>query len=298
MSLLVSAVVQGILWSVVSLGLFITFRILNIADMTTEGSFPLGATVAVQAIIHGYSPIIALVLAFMSGLLAGALTGFLIAICRIPSLLAGILSMTALYSINLRVLNRPNQNLLSHRTIIDLVSDSPDFKQYASLWVGILLTLVVVVGMDWFFKTELGQAIIATGDNNRMARSFGVDTKKMTVIGIMLANGLISMGGGLIAQYNGYADVNMGIGTIVVGLAAIIIGEILFQNVSFIIRLTCVIVGAIIYRLLLVVVITSDILEANDFKLFSALIIAVCLTLPTISQKLHLPQLFRKSGDK
>ena len=275
MSLLISAVVQGILWSVVSLGLFITFRILNIADMTTEGSFPLGAAVAVQAIIHGYSPIIALVLAFLSGLLAGALTGFLIAICRIPSLLAGILSMTAMYSINLRVLNRPNQNLLSHRTIIDLVSDSPNFKQYASLWVGILLTLVVVVGMDWFFKTELGQAIIATGDNNRMARSFGVDTKKMTVIGIMLANGLISMGGGLIAQYNGYADVNMGIGTIVVGLAAIIIGEILFQNVSFIIRLTCVIVGAIIYRLLLVVVITSDILEANDFKLFSALIIAV-----------------------
>ncbi|MBF0714211.1 ABC transporter permease [Gemella sp. GH3] len=280
MDIIISAISQGILWGIVSLGLFISFRILNIADMTTEGSFPLGASVTVVAILNGVNPYVAIFLAMLFGMLAGLVTGILITVCKIPSLLAGILTMTALLSINLRIMGRPNLNILNKDTVFSSLDKLNIPNNFSIIILGILVTTLLIFIILIFFKTELGQSLIATGDNEKMAISFGISTKAMTILGLMISNGIIAFAGGLLAQNNGFADVNSGLGVIVIALAAIIIGEVVFGESTFVERLIYTIYGAIIYRLLLVGVLKLQIIEANDFKLVSALIIAVFLTLP------------------
>ena len=294
MDLIVSAISQGILWSLLSLGLFISFRILNIADMTTEGAYPLGAAVCVSLIQTGMSPILAIFIAMLAGALAGALTSIFINICKIPSLLAGILTMTALLSVNLRVMGRPNLSLLNHKTIFDIFSSVSLPPYFDSIIVGIIIVSLVIFFMHFFFNTELGQALIATGDNPKMASSLGISTKKMTLLGLMLSNSIVALTGAILSQNNGYADVNSGLGVIVVALAAIIIGEVIFGDVNFLTRLVCIILGSIIYRLLLVFVLKLNIIEANDFKIISALLIALFLSVPELKKYINIS---REKGD-
>lgn len=294
MDLIVSAISQGILWSLLSLGLFISFRILNIADMTTEGAYPLGAAVCVSLIQTGMSPILAIFIAMLAGALAGALTSIFINICKIPSLLAGILTMTALLSVNLRVMGRPNLSLLNHKTIFDIFSSVSLPPYFDSIIVGIIIVSLVIFFMHFFFNTELGQALIATGDNPKMASSLGISTKKMTLLGLMLSNSIVAITGAILSQNNGYADVNSGLGVIVVALAAIIIGEVIFGDVNFLTRLICIILGSIIYRLLLVFVLKLNIIEANDFKIISALLIALFLSVPELKKYINIS---REKGD-
>ena len=294
MDLIVSAISQGILWSLLSLGLFISFRILNIADMTTEGAYPLGAAVCVSLIQTGISPILAIFIAMLAGALAGALTSIFINICKIPSLLAGILTMTALLSVNLRVMGRPNLSLLNHKTIFDIFSSVSLPPYFDSIIVGIIIVSLVIFFMHFFFNTELGQALIATGDNPKMASSLGISTKKMTLLGLMLSNSIVALTGAILSQNNGYADVNSGLGVIVVALAAIIIGEVIFGDVNFLTRLVCIILGSIIYRLLLVFVLKLNIIEANDFKIISALLIALFLSVPELKKYINIS---REKGD-
>ena len=279
MDLVISAISQGILWGILSLGLFISFRILNIADMTTEGSFPLGAATCVMCIQHGVHPLLATFIAMFVGALAGYVTGFLITVCKLPSLLAGILTMTGLLSVNLRIMGRPNLSLLNYKTIFS-------FLEGMDL-IGIVFVGILIVVMYVFFATEIGQALIATGDNEKMAISLGINTNQMTVFGLMLSNALIAMAGAVLSQNNGYADVNSGLGTIVIALAAIIIGEVIFADESFVGRLVCIIFGSIIYRLLQASILRLNIFDPNDFKLLSAALIAICLTIPQIKQAIY-----------
>lgn len=284
MELIISAISQGVLWGILSLGLFISFRILNIADMTTEGCYPLGAAVCVVAIQQGVHPVLAIFLAMIAGGVAGGVTGFLMTVCKIPSLLAGILTMTALMSVNLKIMQRPNLSLLNYGTIFRYLAQFNLPKYYDVLLVGLILVALLIVVMVWFFNTELGQALIATGDNPKMAISLGISTNKMMVFGLMVSNSLIALAGAVLAQYNGFSDVNSGIGTIVIALAAIIIGEVVFGDVSFRERLVCIVFGSIIYRLLVVAVLKLEIISPNDFKLLSAVMVALCLSIPQIKK--------------
>ena len=278
MDLVISAISQGLLWSLLSLGLFISFRILNIADMTTEGAYPLGAAVCVVLIQSGFSPFTATIIAMLVGSLAGLLTATFINICKIPSLLAGILTMTALLSINLRIMRRPNLSLLNKETIFDSFAKLNLPPYFDIILLGLIILFIVILA------TELGQALIATGDNPKMAISLGISTKKMTTIGLMLSNSMIALTGAILSQNNGYADVNSGLGVIVVALAAIIIGEVIFTDVNFLTRLVCIVFGSIIYRLLLVFVLKLNVIQANDFKMVSALLIAIFLSIPELKK--------------
>ena len=283
MDLIVSAISQGLLWSL-SLGLFISFRILNIADMTTEGVYPLGAAVCVTLIQQGMSPLSATIIAMIVGSLAGLATAIFINIFKIPSLLAGILTMTALLSVNLRVMGRPNLSLLNQKTIFDNFEKLNLPPYFDIIILGLIIISIIISLMYIFFNTELGQALIATGDNPKMAVSLGISTKKMITLGLMLSNSMVALTGAILSQHNGYADVNSGLGVIVVALAAIIIGEVIFGDVNFVTRLVCIVFGSIIYRLLLVTVLKLNFIQANDFKIVSALLIAIFLAIPELKK--------------
>ena len=284
MDLIVSAISQGLLWSLLSLGLFISFRILNIADMTTEGVYPLGAAVCVTLIQQGMSSLSATIIAMIVGSLAGLATAIFINIFKIPSLLAGILTMTALLSVNLRVMGRPNLSLLNQKTIFDNFEKLNLPPYFDIIILGLIIISIIISLMYIFFNTELGQALIATGDNPKMAVSLGISTKKMITLGLMLSNSMVALTGAILSQHNGYADVNSGLGVIVVALAAIIIGEVIFGDVNFVTRLVCIVFGSIIYRLLLVTVLKLNFIQANDFKIVSALLIAIFLAIPELKK--------------
>lgn len=287
MDLIVTATAQGLLWGMMALGIFITYRILDLPDMTAEGSFPLGAAVCAQLIISGMHPLAATAVAFLIGSLAGAVTGFLITKAHIPGLLAGILTMTGLYSINLRIMKRANLSLLGKAKLTDFFNRLNLPNQFDTIFMGLILVVLIITLLVLFFKTEIGQAVIATGDNEKMARSLGISTNQTKMIGLMLSNGLVAAAGALIAQDNGYADISMGIGTIVIGLASVIIGEVVFGNLYFVHRLICVILGAIIYRFIIMFVLLIG-LQPNDLKLISAFILAICLALPSIRTRFNL----------
>lgn len=285
MSLIISAIGQGLMWGTLAIGLYLTFRILDFPDMTVEGSFPFGASVAVMAIVHGYSPMVALGLALVAGMVAGLMTGLLYTKGKIPVLLAGILVMTGLYSINLRILGKATVGLLNHPTMFQPLLQMGIANELATVICGGIMLLLVIGLLSLFLYTDLGQAFIATGDNEAMARSLGINTDRMKMIGLMIANGLIGLAGGMIAQNNGFADVNMGIGTIVIGLAAIIIGEVVYGKLPLVARLMSVTFGSVIYRLILLVVLQLG-FSTNDFRLFSALILAGFLVVPQFKQRL------------
>lgn len=297
MTLITSTIGQGLLWGVLGLGLFLTFRILNFADMTVEGTFPFGAAACVAALTHGANPLVATGLSFCAGMVTGAVTGLLYTKGRIPILLAGILTMTGIYSVNLRILGKATVGLLNHQTILNhpLFSKLP--IGFPSVAAGLIFAVCIVVLLAVFLNTNLGQAFIATGDNEQMARSLGINTDNMKILGLMLSNGLIGLAGGLIAQNGGYADVNMGIGTIVIGLAAIIIGEVAYGELSLTARLVAVVVGSILYRFVLLIVLQLG-FSPNDFKLISALILAACFMLPLLQQKFHLSRILKKGVER
>lgn len=297
MSLITSTIGQGLLWGILALGLFLTFRILNFPDMTVEGTFPFGAAICISALVHGINPIVATILSFLGGMLTGLITGLLYTKGKIPVLLAGILTMTGVYSINLRVLGKANVGLLDKATLLNekFLQKLPD--NFPTIVVGLLFAVFIILLLALFLNTDLGQAFIATGDNEKMAQSLGINTDNMKILGLMISNGLIGLAGGLLGQNGGYADVNMGIGTMVIGLAAIIIGEVVYGNLSLTARLIAVVIGSIIYRLILLLVLQLG-FSTNDFKLISAIILAICMMLPLFEKKFHTRKLLKKGVTK
>ncbi|XJS11679.1 ABC transporter permease [Aerococcaceae bacterium WGS1372] len=286
MMIYLSAVYQGILWGIMGLGLFISFRILRFADLTSEASFTLGAASAVTLITMGVNPILATFVSIIAGMLAGLVTGVMTTYFEIPSLLASIISFTGFYSINLRVMGSPNLSLRGFDTIYSYFSLIIESAQTQRFVVGIAMVVLVIILMTFLFKTDLGQAIIATGDNEIMASSFGIKTDSMKRLALMLANGLIALSGALVAQDNGFSDVQMGTGTVVVAMASIVIGEVVFRGqLTLSARFISVIIGSVLYRLIIVFVLQLG-FNPNDFKVVSALILAIFLALPAISKKL------------
>ena len=285
--MIVSAIGQGMLWALLGLGIFMTYRILNFPDMTTEGSFPLGGAVCVTAITTGVSPFIATLLGVGAGMLAGLVTGLLFTKGKIPIILAGILVMSGLNSVILFVMKSPIKSLLNQPKIQDVFQKMalPDY--YDTIFLGISVLAVVMILLLFFFNTSLGQAYIATGDNEEMARSIGIQTDRMKILGLGLSNGLIGLSGALIAQNDGYADVSKGTGVIVIGLASLIIGEVLFGELTFGERLMAIVVGSIIYQLLILLVIKLG-FDTTYLKIFSAVILAICLMIPQLKKALRL----------
>lgn len=279
--MILSIISQGLVWAVLGLGIFMTFRILGFPDMTTEGSFPLGGAVAVTLITRGVNPFLATVAAVLAGCAAGAVTGLLYTKGKIPTLLSGILVMTSCHSIMLMLMGRANLGLLGSSKIQDILPFSGEVND---LLTGLIFVSLVIAALLFFLDTKLGQAYIATGDNPDMARSFGINTGRMELMGLILSNGLIALAGALIAQQEGYADVSRGIGVIVVGLASLIIGEVLFQSLTLAERLITIVVGAIAYQFLIWGVIALG-FNTNYLRLYSAVILAVCLMIPTLKNK-------------
>ena len=265
--MIVSIISQGFVWAILGLGIFMTFRILNFPDMTTEGSFPLGGAVAVTLITKGMNPFLATLLAVGAGCLAGMAAGLLYTKGKIPTLLSGILVMTSCHSIMLLIMGRANLGLLGTKQIQDALPFDSDLNQ---LLTGLIFVSLVIALMLFFLDTKLGQAYIATGDNPDMARSFGIHT-------------VIALAGALIAQQEGYADVSRGIGVIVVGLASLIIGEVIFKSLSLAERLVTIVVGSIAYQFLVWAVIALG-FNTSYLRLYSAVILAVCLMIPTFKQ--------------
>ena len=277
------AVTQGMLWGIMAIGVYLTFRILNVSDLTVDGSLATGGAVCVMLMRAGCNPWIALLCACLAGMLAGLITGLLHTRCAIPAILAGILTQLALYSINLRIMGgKANQPigvdkydlLVSQRYVRDLSLENPILL--------VILILAVLVGiLYWFFGTEYGSALRATGANQNMARAQGIDTKIGITVGLMVSNGLVALSGALLAQYQGAVDVNMGRGAIVIGLAAVIVGEVLFGKVfhNFALKLTAVALGAVVYYLVIQVVLQLG-LNTNDLKLLTAAVVALFLAIP------------------
>lgn len=286
MNLVVSAIGQGLLWALLGLGLYLTFRILDFCDMTVEGTFPLGAATAVTAITNGVSPLLATLLAVVAGMIAGLITGLLYTKSKIPSLLAGILTMTAIYSVNLRIMGKSNISLLGQPTLFNgALRDLPQY--FDSVTLGFIVVVIITILMVLFLATDYGQAFIATGDNPTMAKSLGIHTDKMVIVGLMISNGMVGLCGALIAQNNGYADINMGIGTIVIALASIIIGEVAFGELTLNQRLVAVTLGSIIYRIILLAVLQLG-FSANDLNLISSIVLAICMMIPQFEQRFNI----------
>lgn len=274
------------MWSILAIGVFLSFRILDVPDMTCEGSFPLGGAIAATMIASGSSPVAALAGGIIGGMLAGVVTGILYTKLKIPAILAGILTMIALYSINLHVMGKANIPLLRAETIFTMAAKATGLNMTQAAFVlSLIIAVVICFFMYWFFGTELGTAIRATGINEQMMRALGVNTDNMVIIGLFISNGLIGLCGAIVAQNNGFADVGMGIGTIVIGLASVIIGEVLLGTSSFKLSLIAVVVGSIIYRIVIAVVLYLG-MPPNDLKLFTAVLVTIALSMPFIKSQM------------
>ena len=285
LDLVLSTVSQGLLWAIMALGVFLTFRVLDIADLSVEGTFPLGAAVAATLIDAGHSVWFAMLIALIAGCIGGTVTALLTTKLKIPALLSGILTMIGLYSVNLMIMGKANGPLLRAETVFTLTEDLFGVSSVvATLIVGLIATTVVGVIMYWFFGTVLGTAIRATGCNPQMARAQGINTNVMVILGLLISNGLVALSGALVAQSNGFADVGMGTGTIVIGLASVIIGEVLFGTRSFKNWLISVVLGSVVYRAVIAIVLELG-MPPNDLKLFTAVLVAIALSLPLIKNK-------------
>ncbi len=286
---MVGAVSQGVLWGLMTLGVYLTFRILNVADMTVDGSFAAGGAVTAVLIVKGMNPLLTLIFVFMMGLACGLVTGVMNTKLRINILLASILTQIALYSINIRIMGKPNTPLLGCDTIMSkLIAITGDHlnKTQSSLIIGVIVIAIVIAVMYWFFGTEYGSAIRATGANENMVRAMGVNTDTTKIVGLMISNGMVAVSGALVAQSQGYGDVQMGVGTIVVGLASIIIGEVVFGNrFGLWWTLISVVMGSIVYRIVIAFVLQLG-LKSTDLKLLTALIVAIALSVPVFKSKI------------
>jgi len=286
------ALSQGLIWGIMAIGLYITYKLLELSDLTVDGSFCTGGAVCAMMIISGHSVWVAMLVALLAGMAAGLVTGILHTQFKIPAILAGILTQLGLWSVNLAIMGmKANQAisvvkyklLVSLRFLTDVEKGRRPFYMHPLITVG-LFTLVLVAVLYWFFGTERGSSIRATGANANMARAQGINTDVNKLIGLMLANGLVALSGALLAQYQGFADINMGRGAIVIGLAAIIIGEVAFGKLfrNFALKLTAVSLGAIIYYVVIQVVISLLDIDTNYLKLISASIVAVFLAIPNL----------------
>ena len=282
------AVAQGLIWGIMAIGVYITYRILDVADLTVDGSLGTGGAVCVVLVLNGVPVGVALVAATLAGMLAGLVTGLFHTACGIPAILAGILTQLALYSVNLRIMGTGTSGgkanlpisvdkyslLVSARYVRALALNNPIFV--------LLIFCAILIGvLYWFFGTELGCSLRATGANQHMARAQGINTNVTIVLGLMVSNGLVALAGGLLSQYQGFSDINMGRGAIVIGLAAVIIGEVIFGKIfrNFALKLTAAVIGAIIYYIVMNFVLRMG-LSTDDLKLLTALVVAVFLTIP------------------
>ncbi len=283
-SALPGAAAEGIIWGIMAIGVYITYRVLDLADLTVDGTLSTGGAVLVMCVIGGMDIKLAMVIAFIAGCLAGLATGIFHTGFGIPPILAGILTQLALYSVNLRILdNKANQTLSVMK--YDLIISLRDRNN--AILVGGIFTVAVIAILYWFFGTEMGHSIRATGNNEAMARANGINTNTRKIIGLVLSNGIVALAGALLTQYNGYADVNMGRGAIVTGLAAVIIGEVVFGKIfkNFAFRLLGAVFGGVIYKVVITLVLRLG-LNANDLKLFSSLVVAIFLAMPYWKSKL------------
>ena len=286
---LLGAIEIGLIFALVALGVYISFRLLRFPDLTVDGSFPLGGAVCAVMIVAGFNPWIATLGATLAGAAAGLVTGWLNVKLKIMDLLASILMMTALYSINLRVMNGPNVPLIAEPTLFTQLQ--PDSMADYVLRPPVLLVLVVLAKLllDWFFATERGLAIRATGSNARMARAQGINTGAMVLLGMAISNALVGLAGALFVQTQGGADISMGIGTIVIGLAAVIVGESILPSRRIIWATLAVVLGAIVYRFFIAAALNSDFigLKAQDLNLITAVLVTLALVLPQLKRKLN-----------
>ena len=279
------SVAQGLIWGIMALGVYITFKILNFADLTVDGTLDTGGAVAVMLILNGFPPSVALIFAFAAGMLAGLVTGILHTVLGIPDILSGILTQIALYSVNMNIMGRSNQAVS-----VDKYNLVVSLRYIPAAIVTTILFLVVIIGvLYWYFGTEQGFTIRATGCNPNMSRAQGINTNFAKVLALVISNGLVGLAGGLYAQYQGNSDVNMGRGAIVIGLAAVIIGEVLGEAIfgkrlNFIGRLAFVAIGAIIYYVVIAFVLWLG-LPSEDMKLFSAIVVAIFLAIPYLRGK-------------
>lgn len=310
---LFGSVEQGIIYAIMALGVYLTFRVLDFPDLTVDGSFVTGAATAAMMIVLGYHPIIATLVAIVAGFIAGCMTGLLHTKGKINPLLSGILMMIALWSINLRIMGLTTENSIG-KSNIPLLNEGTIFTSFISFWEnlgidgllnnllekmgispvpetwGILLIVLIVtacikLAVDWFLKTEIGLAIRATGDNKRMIRSFSANTDRLIILGLGISNALVAFSGALIAQYAKYADIGLGIGMIVIGLASVIIGEAIFGTKTIFRTTLAVVVGAIIYRIIYAIALRVDWLDTGDMKLITAVIVILALVIPQVMNK-------------
>jgi len=291
------AVSQGVLWGIMVLGVYITYKILNIADLTVDGSFALGGCVCgVLVVQHGVHPALALLIAVFAGVAAGAVTGFLHTVFEIPAILSGILTQIALWSINLRIMGeKSNIPLLNVNTVfsewVDVTSLS---HSQVALILGIIIAIVVILVLYWFFGTEIGAALRATGNNEEMIRALGVNIKRTKILALMISNGLVGLSGALVCQNQKYSDINMGTGAIVIGLAAIVIGEVLMRRArTFGSHLASAVIGAVVYFLIRAIVLRLG-MSANDMKLLSAVIVALALCIPVAAGKWRMRRSYKE----
>jgi putative ABC transport system permease protein len=282
------SVYEGLVYGFLALGVYLTFRVLGFPDLTVDGSFVLGAAVVAVLIINGVNPFAATLAALGAGLCAGLVTSLLNTKLRIPALLASILVMVALYSINLRIMGRPNLPLLREVTIFSLASQLPglETRLVYQLVVAAVLAVIVFFILNWFLRTEIGLALRATGDNEQMVRGAGVDTDKTTILGVSIANGLVALSGGAVAQAQGFVDVNMGIGMIIMGLAAVIIGEALFRPKGVARLLLAVLAGTFVYRLVISIALRLG-MAPGDLKLITAMLVIIALAVPYLQKKIR-----------
>ena len=285
---LLDAVGQGVLWGIMVLGVYITFKLLDIADLTVDGSFALGGCVCATLIVgRGMNPVAALFIATLAGMAAGFVTGILHTVFEIPSILAGILTQISLWSINLWIMGgSSNIPLLKVETLISKFVKMTGLTQsQASMIIGIIAAIIIIAFLYWFFGTEIGCALRATGNNEFMVRALGGNTDTSKVLGLVISNGLISVSGALVAQNQGYGDIKMGTGSIVIGLASIVIGEVIFgKRFNFAYILASLIGGAMVYRMIISLVLHFG-LSTDDMKLFTAIIVALALGIPALKSK-------------
>ncbi|MBV6303640.1 ABC transporter permease [Candidimonas humi] len=279
----------GLIFGLVALGVLISFRMLNFPDLTVDGSFPLGGAVAATLISAGIDPFTSTLAAILAGALAGAITGWLNVRLKIMDLLASILMMIALYSVNLRIMGKPNVPLINNPTVFTVLQP-PGLSDYVARPL-LLLVLVIAIKfiLDWFFSTQMGLAMRATGSNPRMARSQGVATGNMILGGMAISNALVALAGALFAQSQGGSDISMGIGTIVIGLAAVIVGESVMPSRRLVIVTLAVIVGAVLYRFFIALALNADFigLQAQDLNLVTAVLVTIALVIPLVKKRLR-----------
>ena len=293
---LVGAVSQGILWGVM---VYITYKLLDIADLTADGSFAFGGCVrAVMIVRYNMNPGVALLFATLAGMVAGFVTGVLHTVFGIPAILSGILTQISLWSINLRVMGMSNLPLLKVNTIFTGLSESAKVSNSVSgVIIGGIIVLFIIILLYWFFGTELGSALRATGNNEAMIRALGVNTNYTKLLALIISNGLIGLSGGLIVQSQKYADINAGTGAIVIGLAAIVIGEVILGRfISFGMKLFSAVAGSTVYFLIRGIVLQLG-MDANDMKMLSAIIVALALSVPVISAKIKANRAYSPEGE-